>query len=449
MKIKLKSKLRRLVVLGFVAICCSLSGSKVFAQNLLTPTVSIQLEQEKINKWRKFILQQWENSNSGEKAKEKGLDKLDVEKLKPEAEKLYAVMKAFVDESDKKGISAEDFDDYVKSYLIQSSSGAMSLCNREDFEEYMKQHSNMERIFRGINDLKMVDSFRNGTPYIGGPMRGHYFSGGNGSALGSGIYTTSDVNYASGFADNFKFEKDEQKNLQWMSASDSVGGILEMAIDENEVEVIGTYDLDAIKFTFLYYHPEFMSFAKLYDEGLGSVMAFGCVVELFGMNYHDKFIDQAFKETFNCELVDAIKQVKSNYKNLNEQDEALLNRCLSNFREGRFDNAACFTQYVNKLNELMNADQHKPHVVDKMWAVYCDDGLLAKLLGYDVLRLCNEPVQNIVNQSNNSSNDTFLIVNPGVITVCTDASLDDDRTRPCTVEELKKCFYKDFDKMPK
>ena len=244
-------------------------------------------------------------------------------------------------------------------------------------------------------------------------------------------------------------ESKKKNNLMW-NVSTKRGGIVEMAIDENAAKIINGDHLAEIRTALLYHHPEFMSFYKLYDKGFvrGSDLVY--LLDFGGTNYHDKFIDQAFRETFNCELDDALEQIKadfeSDYGDLSEQEQDNFKIIFHSYKEGSFKNN--FLPYSIKRDELMKADQHKPHLVDKMWAVYRDSSLRARLLGYDAIAVEKKASLRPSRADSVGGND-YKIVNPGIITVCTEAGEDDYRGDPCTLEKFAQVFDKYFETQKK
>lgn len=339
----------------------------------------------------------------------------DLEKLKPLVDKLKCAIDEFVAKSN---CTAEDFNSYVIENMA-TTGGKMNCVSRQEFNQLFHEESvdkqidsqsnvnansgevqpKMKRFYRGINDPAGVESFRNGNIYIGGNVRGSGYDAKSASALGHGIYVAEDKSTAINFSC-------KEKNFKAGSIQALTGGIVEMAVDESKVKVIDNGQIKLLKTALLYYYPEFGDAYKFWNKGVSFYLFNSSIIELYA---------QAYEKVFGGKLIDIVKHcgAKSDGSDIYSVERVLCTLLPANSVE-----------FSRELETLMNKNTKKAHYLKKEVAVYDDPGLIAKILGFDVLR-------------SGPDSDIYNVVNPGVLTVCREAVEKEEKSIEQLIQEFK------------
>ena len=126
--------------------------------------------------------------------------------LSADADVMFEKIKEFLETAEKQGVDEKGLADYSLNYIKKNvNSGHEKIISATS--EHFKQFENNPDyliLFRGIHEKPYYESARRGEVYIGGPVRGSKYNlpglGSNGAQEGSGIYTTSAPAYAIPYA---------------------------------------------------------------------------------------------------------------------------------------------------------------------------------------------------------------------------------------------------------
>ncbi len=344
---------------------------------------------------------------------------INIEEYRDEAEKLYSKVIGFVKDSDAKGVTAENFEEYVKNFIINDgrTCSKMTRSSQDEFEKMKEQPEKFQIVYRGVPEKSYADSLLDGQFWCGGQWHCNFLKY-SVSASKHGLYTASDSNYAKNFAK--KNIKNKSCDAEWRSIAD--GGVVEMAIDLQKAKIICEKRLENIINTMLCLHPELADSYKLFNKMVPEYLVYSSVFELYS---------QAFKETFGFDVLDIRQHLENELIKLGKEDftadkikAAHDDECYTDLEDDILGYAHCFLnfrveeskQFCSRFNELMEKNKTKVHVTNKFFAVLQDKWLLAKLMGFDV-----------ISDADMAQRDRdpkvvveYGIVNPEVLIVCND-----------------------------
>ncbi len=350
-------------------------------------------------------LKSWHNPMLyGSKFIQKELSGFSKETLKLKAKELLKRVDEFIEESDKKGISPENMHEYIVKYLNETA-GVFKPLNREEFDLYCN-NPNVTRVYRGLKRKQYVDDFLNGKFSVAKDLFALFNLNKHGVAYGTGIYTTDRLDTA----DMFSKTMGENKNIEaeWMSKNDS--GIIQMAIDKTKIKTISEIVLD-----------EILSF-----------LVESYILKLIGSNitedfksyseYHMKecFLP-AFRETFGVDFEEITNKfcLNNDVKDENFREKAF--SFLGKLYPFVVDNIYENKNFAQNFSKLMKNNEITPYI-SKYSEVFRNLSLLAKLLGYDCVKVCVGSIENY-----------YVILNMDNVAVCINKEL----TNPFkSIEEL-------------
>lgn len=440
-----KCRFKKFLIFIFSVFCVGFTSVGVYAQGNVTTEANLQArlwlqaklldkklkkeDFEKIKNYRDYLLKNFKESTSYDHETDGKSEQLDFKNFEEEADRLFVAIYNFVNKTNAEGITAENFNDYVKKFM-EESGGSMTCLSRQDFDIRCNSNAGMKKFYRGITKIEYVKQFRDGVAYIGGTIRGKCFDDKHGSSYGHCVYTSANKLDAEGYAKSSKQQKNDKTGLNWMGPSE-VGGVIEMAIDTDEIKYIHIDHLCNVVKALLYYYPLIGNAYEYFDQCFCD-----WEVDSFDENeYHKRIAAKVFEDVFGFEQAKLVSIINPNYKNLDEKEKERFRNKICSLRS----DLKRFPNYASKVNELFSADKVKPHYVDKYCAVLNDEGLLAKLMGKDAIFTMTDKDGNI-----NFDEGYCLIVNPGVIIVCNDDSEDLGLTSGMepTVENLQELFDK-------
>lgn len=129
--------------------------------------------------------------------------------LSADADVMFEKIKEFLETAEKQGVDEKGLADYSLNYIkknVNSRHEKITSATSEHFKQF-ENNPDYLILFRGIRNKSHCESTRRGEVYIGGPVKGYRYGpgAGNGSQEGSGIYTTSApayaITYAIGYSD--------------------------------------------------------------------------------------------------------------------------------------------------------------------------------------------------------------------------------------------------------
>lgn len=257
-------------------------------------------------------------------------------KKQKEADLLYTKVNEFL--HDNENISPENFEDKCVKY-IQNNSGKPKILNKETFDAKSKNKIILYRGINGENAKKYTEEFKHGKIYIGKNIH---------NVRGNGIYTTANYKCAQHFADSNEtivtMFLNNKKNILENKYLEELKDIM---VKKHSDEF--SYIVDSIKMDLLYSPIDYLATEYLFKE------------------YIPDF--------------DVNKLYELNFKEIAELEEKLLP-----------PEALADIDVLSKAAEKAKSDsryaelkQEKKYFKDKKAALYYNSGLLAKLLGYDVL----------------------------------------------------------------
>ncbi len=253
-----------------------------------------------------------------------------------EADLLYEKINKFL--SDNKNVSPEIFEDVCIKYM-QSNSGKPNLLTENVFNKKAKNKIILYRGFNGENFKKYIEKFKQGELYIGKNID---------NVRGNGIYTTSNYKCAQQFASN--------KNAIVTMFLNNTNNILENKYLEELKDIM----------------------VKKYNSEFNYILKLEKVDFLYNpINY--LVTEYLFKEYVPD--FDVNKLYELNFKEIVKLEEKLLPTEVLNDMEV-WDKIAEKAKNDSRYDELK---QQKKYFKDKKAALYYNSGLMAKLLGYDVL----------------------------------------------------------------
>lgn len=345
-----------------------------------------------------------------------------LEKFKDKAEKLYIKVKDFIKDSDQKGVTAENFEEYVRNF-VTNDDRTSSKMRRGTFDEFKKMKGQPEKfliIYRGVPEKSYADSLLDGQFWCGGRWRCRFLGSDHRSGTEHGMYTTTDFEHA----ENYERKKIENKSCEseWNVRN---GGVVEMAIDLQKTKIIERGELEAIKNTMLCLHPEFADYCKVFNKMIPKDLYYSSAF---------KYYAQAFKETFGFDVLD-IRQhlenelIKSGDKEFtadkikaaHEDEHCTRNEHDLYYRVREVLDSIVFRNkpFCLKFSELMEQNKEKIHIINKEHAIANDLWFLAKLMGYDAVSNFDlEKLQEISKSKDPNKGIAMLgIVNPEVLIV--------------------------------
>ncbi len=358
-----------------------------------------------------FKLSKYERKKSKKK-----LNDMSEEILNLKAKELLKRINEFIEESDKKGISPENMFDYILKCMNETA-GKFKPLSLEEFYLYCN-NPNVVRLYRGISGKQYVDDFLNGKFIVSlaNVIEDQIFGNSKqGATYGTGIYTSNQYNYARAYAHAMCVN--ENIKAEWDSGNDA--GVIRLAIDKTKFKTISHIVLNKIIY---------LMFKNNADEILSKILGSSYIENFKLESYHNEncFLP-AFKETFGVDFEDVFNRF---YLNNNSKDEKFKDNVLSflykityflcnyRYRENIvYDNE----NFLQNFSKLMKENEVLPHSLNKFYTVVSNEGLLAKLLGYDCV---------IIDEGSN----TYLILNMDNVAVCT--SEESARRSTKSVEEL-------------
>lgn len=366
-------------------------------------------EERKIANYRFFLEQSYKDQNKN----------VDFNKFQQEADLLFNEINKYADEVRSQGVDVKDFDSHNKAVL--AGLGQVKVLNRADFENFLKEDPNVVHLFRGINNREYASKFRSGQVFIGGPVRCSY-SGDYGHArYGSAIYTVANPNDALHYATTLK---NNRKNVLWHS----VGEVADMGLNKADAKIIENADLENIVAKMLYDHPEFCNLADLYSK---------LIIPEYRHSNLWPILNEAFGRAFGFDLTQIPENFskfveilesprKSNRfdKPFSELTEHELYELQQRFKE--FLTQGCHDQkFSAEFDRLMENSEEDGSFVDPAYLVSQDKGFVAHLLGKDLILEDHKASRALAasGQTVGSAccmDEFYLVVNPGVLTVCSD-----------------------------
>ena len=294
-------------------------------------------------------------------------DSSEVEQKQREAELLYDEIQKFLNENED--CLPEDFETVCIGYLKSNSSKPV-LLNSEDF---LKESQNKLILYRGIsgeNSRKYADQFLSGNIYIAKNVD---------NVRGNGIYTTSNYECATHF-------------------SSSSNGVIVTMFLNNRNDLLENSYLEELKEVMVKRHPG--EFDYIIDSPK---------VEYIYNPINDLSTEYIFREyvpDFDVSKLDGLTQ-----KEIISLTEELI-------PEEIFEDPSFYDKLIEKIKGDSRYIEYKKNPVkyfkDKKAALYYNSGLLAKLLGYNVLYTDEYDQELKVNIQE------YLILDPGVITINTE-----------------------------
>lgn len=126
--------------------------------------------------------------------------------LSADADVMFEKIKEFLETAEKQGVDEKGLADYSLNYIkknVNSRHEKITSATSEHFKQF-ENNPDYLILFRGIQEKPHCESARRGEVYIGGPVRGSKYNlpglGSKGAQEGSGIYTTSAPAYAIPYA---------------------------------------------------------------------------------------------------------------------------------------------------------------------------------------------------------------------------------------------------------
>lgn len=250
-----------------------------------------------------------------------------------------------------KDFSPEEFDDACRKYMAENLN-SINLLNKKDFEENSKDSI---ILYRGLNEKSFSDDFKNGIVYI--PSNTY-------NVRGIGIYTTTSLECA------------------WLYSDKSTSKtILKMLMPKEDVKILENEHLEKLKEIICRTHPE----------------EFGT----FSIDNKQSFIfdsiEEILEETFN--------KFKEKIKQEQIEDPNKMNRLFNETMQELTEDP--IFQYL-KANRQRYFKENKA-------AVFYNSGLLANLLGFDVLHSID-----YLRDDTNKKEEEYLIVNSKILSVLKD-----------------------------
>ncbi len=362
-------------------------------------------------------------------------DLLNSAEVKEKANELFKKVTQFVEESDRQGILPEQMHNHMCNYMCDRF-GTFRLCNKQEFENFYKNHnvtrvvgsfSNddaavLNDILRGCVDLKKISPIENcmKEPYYLNPDHSYRYDRfwDEGTAFFTKNLKDNKIDKkcleeSNISTDYYKEYTSNNGKLRW--GGNETYKIFFLEYDTSKVKLIDKRFLDAVVCRAVCDNLE-----KLYNNA--EYRQF--LVMKYADSYHfQNCFSPAFKETFGFDINELYKQsfVGLNSSNMNDV----------NFLKKVFKNIESFIatalgdlnpEFSKKMDELMKASTKVPHSLNKFRTVFKDLGFLASLLGYDVIKSersnshywCN--VRNLLfctddlleNDVENSNNSDFI-----------------------------------------
>ena len=282
--------------------------------------------------------------------------------LNQDAELMFEKVRLFLEEAEKAGVTEKQIDDYSRNYIKQNSNsqcGSISVVNSEWFDEH-KDDSDWLILYRGISNKPFAASARRGEVYVGGPVRGNYYPS-NLAQTGNGIYLTSVWQHAKYWAQIPDVVKGD-KNQKY-------GEVVKFALPINSKIVTSAY-IRKVFDKMLETHPNFPYFKKFKD--LEKINGYCCnawsasygilfdwVKQKTGFDFFADVDKKSPQE--RAELFEAV------FKELLEDKEKA--KELSEFIKKNYGDNFALSDYL----------------IDKIFFLSRNIGLLAKLMGFDVV----------------------------------------------------------------
>lgn len=385
----------------------------------------IALYRKRIEQRFSYEKEAWKKSKQGEELNRDEVDRcgrdfelaldlnddcFDLVKLKPEVDKFYGTMKKLIEQSGD--CPVESFDDFIVDYMTKSG-GQMHCVNRQEFEHFCThpedKNAKITHLYRGIDEQRFVDSFRSGNIYIGGrPTNDEFFY----NSCTRGIYTSKEREYSEGFT--HKYETFPAGTCHFRT-----GSIIDLAVDEAKIKTVSSAKLDLLLMAFFYYYPETCNAYKIWSKN-GDFWLFN--------SYPFEIYNNAFKKVFGSDLID-LPEICGCARELDDfskdaGEDIFLSSSSSGlyFRDMVTNSLVAYNSDYSREIENQMQNVKKPHFSNKEAAILGDKGLLAKLFGYDVFL-------------EESFSSVYVVVNPGVLTVCCEGNENEKKTFEQCVED--------------
>ncbi len=268
-------------------------------------------------------------------------------KIENHTEELYKKISDFLNEY--KDIPPEKFDDICIKYMKKDLK-PLKIINNKEFQEKSKENI---ILYRGINQKRFANDFKNGIVY---------FPPNDRNVNGTGIYTTTSLDCAKDY-----------------SGGDLSGAVVKMLIPRTGIKILENQYLEKLK-------------------------------DIIRRNHKDEFGDFTSENKQNYifdsmqEYIDEqSKKIIEKYEKIENQDEykRLVDEALGKIKKDP--------------NFQILKDSRKRYFKNNKAAIFYNSGLLAKLLGFDILYSIDY-LRNFVGYKE----EEYLIVNPEILSILND-----------------------------
>ena len=288
--------------------------------------------------------------------------------LNQEAELLYQKINEFL--AKNKNCDVKDFEDVCINY-IKNNSSSPKLMSKQQFDKKSKNKIILYRGFERENAKQYAKEFREGKIFIGKNVD---------NVRGNGIYTTANYECAKLFTNDHKAEN-----------------IVTMFLNNNK-HILEIEKLTKLKEIMATNHPdEFKDYLSEYAKG----------------NYQFVPLNKLANTYLIKECVPDFDS--SRLDDLNAEETAnLLQELIPEDKLADTDWLEKIVEKVKKDPEYETLKNEPKYFTDNKVALFFNDGLLTKLLGYNVLHTDEYDEELKVDIAE------YLIVDSGVLTICTD-----------------------------
>ena len=375
------------------------------------------IRQAELQKHTGFFNKNWFESADFSRFNVYGLN--DDSNLEADARLMFEKVSKFLEEA--ASVDVKDFEDYCVNYLIQNSDsgGVFNTKNSDEIDELVKDGDAIV-CYRGTRNKNFAEEMRRGKLYVGGRVS----RCSNSRQEGTGIYATSNQCHAAfyGCMPMLEAGKKEGKGevVKLALASDAklvsvdyLGKVFKKMVENNK-EYFKEY-LD-LKNSYEYFDQLYLSSWQFNFKFAKEVMGFD-----FDAESATKSLNQRMEE-YESKLNNFFSGGKD-IKNMSDEEiNEVKNKIIS-----ERDN------FLKKHPELEHTIS-KPFYVNKVVYLERDPGLLARLMGFDVLYEKGFNLRELTHDSDligfiNSSDDfkdaklffdTWNVVNWGKLFVCSD-----------------------------
>lgn len=299
--------------------------------------------------------------------------------INADAEIMFEKVKEFLEAAEKDGISEKQLDDYSRKYIkqhVNSGCEKLSVASPEWFEN-IENNPDWLVLYRGISHKPFAESVRRGDVYIGGPLRGvNYVS--NLAEEGNGIMLTSVFEHAKYWA--------KIPDIVHGDKNQEFGEVVKFALPKNSKIVSCKYIYSVFE-KMLEKHPDYEPFKKhfelkkvLGDSYLNNSASFKVTNEFVKKKTGFDFFADADKKSLE-ERSELFEKAVTSLGLLVPEDK--ISKPIDEvFSDDQKKLADEFLELAKSVGYDMKEGDY---LIDKIYFLGRNYGLLAKLMGFDVV----------------------------------------------------------------